>query len=536
MATKYLQRFPKPLLDDLVAGRWLPIVGAGFSRNAVLPPGKSMPLWTDLGDALASDLGDYAAASPLDAISAYEHEYRRPRLIERLSELLLVNDARPGDAHRAFCSIPFDLVCTTNFDFLLERQYELMPRHCTPLIDEEQLAVNLKDRGVGLLKLHGDLHHPARLVATESDYDRFLDAYPLIATFLANLLITRTAVFVGYSLDDPDFRQVWQIVGERLGRSRRTAYTLAVNAKSTDVSRFERRGVKVIELASGKARYSQVLTDAFVELGDHWRANVIPASQVKEEESLRELSLPPDASTRLCFFAIPLKLQSFYRDHVFPVVRDNGLVPVTADDVVAPGDSVLAKIEALIERAFLIVVDASSQNTTAELQLAAKKIERSRLLVVIQRGARPPVDVRDVRVVTRPDIAAADPQEFVNQLQAWLHQAVQEYRPELLEEPSRLLRAREYRAAVIAAISLLENVLRERLELPKLSSSSSRAEPLRQLLLRAQEMGVLRDQPAESILEWLRVRNEVVHTPRHVTKAKAEEIVGGVLQIVQGNI
>jgi hypothetical protein len=40
MASKHLNRFPTPLLDDLVAGRWLPVVGAGFSRNAVLPPNR----------------------------------------------------------------------------------------------------------------------------------------------------------------------------------------------------------------------------------------------------------------------------------------------------------------------------------------------------------------------------------------------------------------------------------------------------------------------------------------------------------------
>lgn len=265
MASKYLQLFPKPLLDDLVAGRWLPVVGAGFSRNAVLPAAKQMPLWSDLGSHLATDLGDYVPATALDAVSAYEHEYGRPRLIERLAELLLVNDARPGDAHRVFCAIPFDIVCTTNFDFLLERQYELIPRHCTPLIDEDQLAINRRELEVALLKLHGDLHHPTRLVATETDYDCFLDKYPLIATFLANLLITRTAVFFGYSLDDPDFRQLWQVVGQRLGRSRRTAYAITVGLKQTEISRFERRGVKVVNLASSKARYAQVLTEVHTQ-------------------------------------------------------------------------------------------------------------------------------------------------------------------------------------------------------------------------------------------------------------------------------
>jgi hypothetical protein len=285
MATKYLQHFPKPLLDDLVASRRLPIVGAGFSRNAVFPPSKQMPLWGELGEILGGELGDYAPNSPLDAISAYEYEYGRPKLIEKISEALLVGEARPGDAHQAFCSIPFDLVCTTNFDFLLERQYELIPRNCIPFVDEDQLAINLKDPGVVLFKLHGDLHHPARLVATETDYDRFLEKYPLLATFLANLLITRTAVLVGFSLDDPDFRQIWQIVGERLGRSRRMAYAIAVNAKPTDVSRFERRGVRVINLPGGKRKYGEVLAEAFSELRDSWRAKLIPASQVKEEQS-----------------------------------------------------------------------------------------------------------------------------------------------------------------------------------------------------------------------------------------------------------
>ena len=200
MPKKYIDAFPKPLLDDLVAGKWLPIVGAGFSRNAILPPKKQMPLWQELGKLVGKELGDYEPSNPIDALSAYEYEYKRPKLIELLFKLLLVDDARPGDAHKSFCQMQFDLVCTTNFDFLLEKQYELTPRHCTPLVDEDQLSVNLSDAGVALLKLHGDLHHPTRLIATENDYDLFLNKYPLLATYIANLLITRTAVLSWFSV------------------------------------------------------------------------------------------------------------------------------------------------------------------------------------------------------------------------------------------------------------------------------------------------------------------------------------------------
>lgn len=439
---KYIQHFPKPLLDDLVGGRWLPMVGAGFSRNAVVPKGMRMPLWGDLGDALSRELEDYSPSNALDAISAHEHDFGRPKLVERLSELLLVHEARPGDTHRAFCSIPFDLVCTTNFDFLVEQQYELLHRHCTPLVDDDQLSINLKDTGLSLLKLHADLHHPTRMVLTESDYDRFLDKYPLLATFLANLLITRTAVLIGYSLDDPDFRQVWQVVGHRLGRSRRTAYAIGVGVKSTDISRFARRGVRVISLPGSTGRYAEVLAAAFTELGDYWREKVIPASQVKDEQPLRELSLPPEASNRLCFFAVPLSVLSFYRDRVFPVAREHGFVPVSADDVVSPGDSVFAKIEALIQRAQLFVVDASTSNTLLELGMARARMDWSRILLVSPSPGELPVDVRDIQVLVRPDVAAAESEEFLVAVSKWFAAAAEQIGPRLTEEPRRLLRAK----------------------------------------------------------------------------------------------
>jgi hypothetical protein len=74
----------------------------------------------------------------LDAISAYQHEYGRAKLIERLTQLLLIKRRS-----RAMRTVPsarsIDIVCTTNFDFLLKRQYDAIPRYVYPVIDEEQL-------------------------------------------------------------------------------------------------------------------------------------------------------------------------------------------------------------------------------------------------------------------------------------------------------------------------------------------------------------------------------------------------------------
>ncbi len=541
MAAKYLQYFPKPVLDDLINGRWLPVIGAGMSLNAILPKGKNMPLWSALSNQLSDELNDYSATSVLDGISAYEHEFGRTRLIERLSEILLIREALPGNAHKEFCTIPFDIVCTTNFDFLLERQYDLTPRYVYPVVDEEQLSINTGSAGTLLLKLHGDLRHPSRLIVTESDYDGFLSNYPLLATYLSHQLITKTGVFIGYSLDDPDFRQIWQIVSDRLGRTRRMAYTITVNARPADVARFERRGVKVINLPGAKEKYGEVLAATFKELREYMRDKVISVSKVTEEQPLRELLLPRDATTRLCFFALPLELLPFYRERVFPVVEEAGFVPVTADDVVSPGDNVSAKLDTLIDRSSVMVAELTSAWTMAEYRIAIARIKESeddqlgrrrlRLIVVVTDPEQLPASAKGLSVLTRAKNISDVAEGFIADLAGMLRSIAEETGLERNREPERLFEAKEYRAAVISAMTLLEARLREKLnKVPW--PQTSRPLSMRSLVDQGIERGIVPQGLKPSLDAWIRVRNEVVHSSIAISKAQANEIVGTISEVI----
>jgi uncharacterized protein YutE (UPF0331/DUF86 family) len=541
VAVTYLPHFPKPVLDDLVTGKWLPVVGAGMSLNAILPAGKKMPLWAGMSKELTDELSDFASTSILDGISAYEHEFGRSRLIERLSEVLLIKEAHPGNAHKEFCTIPFDIVCTTNFDFLLERQYDLTPRYVYPVVDEEQLSINGSSAGTLLLKLHGDLRHPSRLIVTEADYDGFLTRYPLLATYLSNQLITKTAIFIGYSLDDPDFRQIWHVVSERLGRTRRMAYTIAVNARPADVTRFERRGVKVINLPGGREKYGDVLAATFKELREYLRDNVINVSKVTEEQPLRELLLPRDATTRLCFFSLPLELLPFYRERVFPVVEDAGFVPVTADDVVTPGDNISAKLDTLIDRSAVMVVELTSAWTLAEYRMALARIKGAEadlgqrkqlhLIVVVTDQEQVPASAKGFPVLTRPNKLTDDSDGFIADLNGILRRIAAETGIERQAEPKRLFDAKEYRAAVISAMTLLEATLRERLNKspwPQVRRPMS----MRSLIDHAVEQNIIQPVLRTQIDSWIRLRNEVVHSSIAIGKAQAREMIDGVLALL----
>lgn len=556
MSTKYLKLFPKPLLDDLVAGRWLPVVGAGMSLNAKLPPGQSMPLWPKLGELLSADLSDFSPTTTLDAISAFQHEFGRSKLIERLIDILHIKDAQPGRAHDAFCAVPFDIACTTNFDFLLERQYERGPQFVYTVVDEEQLSINGSPAGTLLLKIHGDLRHPSRLVVTEEDYDAFLNKYPLIATYLANLLITKTAVFIGYSLDDPDFRQIWNIVSSRLGKTRRMAYTVAVDASASEIARYERRGVKVVNLPGPKSRYGDTLAEAFAELHSYWRDNVLSASKVTEEEPLRELLLPRDSQSRLCFFSVSVDRLSLYKSEIFPYVQALGLVPITADDVVSPGDNINAKIDALIDRSAVIVAEPTTQRTLAELRKAITR--RSR--VIPGSEARPelriivvsddPVVIVECNALTgvhhvAADSLTSDPSRFGGQLSEILSRIVEAIGLDKDQEPRRLLNKGEWRAAIISVMTLLETRLRsninsydvsvnihpgDRLSLQPIDRH--RFDSLRSLLDTALKMGIISIEDRRNLDVWTRLRNEVVHIGVDVNPNKARQVVNGVMNVV----
>lgn len=263
----YLEFFPIPLLQDLCENQVLPFIGSGFSLNAITPPGRRMPLIDQIADCLSEQLPEFMRASPMDVISEFDIRFGRAELAEQFYQLFLVGLAKPGAAHLAFARLPFDIVVTTNVDPLLEQAYFDVDRFPQVVMFDDQLPVkDTSDNPVELLKIHGDVNYPDRIIFTEADYDTFAARFPLQVTYLASLLITRTPLFIGYSVDDYDLRQIWNIIGERLGRMRRKAYVIEVAASPTMIARYERRGVHVINLPGSRANFGEILTQTFRQL------------------------------------------------------------------------------------------------------------------------------------------------------------------------------------------------------------------------------------------------------------------------------
>jgi hypothetical protein len=262
---------------------------------------------------------------------------------------------------------------------------------------------------------------------------------------------------------------------------------------------------------------------------------------VTEEKPLRELLLPRDATTRLCFFSLPLELLPFYRERVFPIVEEAGFVPVTADDVIAPGDNISAKIDALIDRAAVMVAELTSSWTMAEYRMALARIrgaeidsaqhKQLRLIVVAANYEQTPLSAQGFPVLQRPNIITDDPEGFLADLGGLLREIAAETGIERQAEPQRLFQSKEYRAAVISAVTLLEAKLRESLnKMPW--PQTQRPLSMRSLVDQAVEQRIISQDLRRRIDSWMRTRNEVVHSSISVSRNQAAEIVNGILEVI----
>ena len=123
----------------------------------------------------------------------------------------------------------------------------LLHRPVSVVVTKDRLTIGNKDESK-IVKLHGDFNHPDRMIITENDYDMYIERNPVFATYIANLFITNTMLLIGYSLDDDDFRGIWQIINSRLGNMTQPAYCITVNASQEKIARYHRRNIRVINL------------------------------------------------------------------------------------------------------------------------------------------------------------------------------------------------------------------------------------------------------------------------------------------------
>jgi hypothetical protein len=202
-------------------------VGAGLSTGAGLPG------WNQLIEQLARELKVDPAVrvDHLDLAQWYHETFGK----ERLGELLKATfggKGKPTLAHYLLLGLPLRHVITTNYDHLLEQTLHALKRHPMLVVRQEDV-VHTGGPGVYVVKLHGDAHQPDEIVLSREDYQTFFENRPAMALLLEGLLLNQTFFFVGYSLRDMNFQQIFSRIARMLSEARRPAFATSFEARGT---------------------------------------------------------------------------------------------------------------------------------------------------------------------------------------------------------------------------------------------------------------------------------------------------------------
>lgn len=193
-------------------------IGAGASVEA------GLPTWQHLIDLVAKDLNlSEAQIAQLEKLDlrdqasilrsrAQTQRQNLGQLIERHTEA-----TRCSLTHCLLASLNVREAITTNYD----RLYEIAVSKAGQTLSVLP-GTHVKPGCPWLLKLHGSIDDAKGLVLTREDYFGLLERRGALLGLVQAMLLTKTMVFVGYSLTDEDFHSVMNDVrkaasGNRVG-------------------------------------------------------------------------------------------------------------------------------------------------------------------------------------------------------------------------------------------------------------------------------------------------------------------------------
>ena len=178
-------------------------IGAGVSKSSETKTIK-MPSWGDLIDSLISDLNiegetDYLKIAQLYYLTFGEHLYYKK-----------IKDFFPDNIpHSKIHDLIFKLnphsVITTNWDTLLEAAINAKTYFYNVVSSDQDLMKSYL--GKKLIKMHGDFKNH-NIVFKEDDYLNYSYKFPLIENYVKSIISTHTVLFLGYSYNDIDLKQI----------------------------------------------------------------------------------------------------------------------------------------------------------------------------------------------------------------------------------------------------------------------------------------------------------------------------------------
>eukprot|EP00808_Paulinella_micropora_P015904 g76835.t1 len=117
--------------------------------------------------------------------------------------------------HTLLQALPSTETITMNYDQL----FELASRdggRAVKVLPYEFYSWSLRSKQRWLLKMHGCVKHPGDIVLTREDYLTYNDKKQSLSGLVQSAMLTKHMLFVGFSMDDPNFHTIASTVKKAL--------------------------------------------------------------------------------------------------------------------------------------------------------------------------------------------------------------------------------------------------------------------------------------------------------------------------------
>lgn len=216
-------------------------VGAGISANS------NLPTWGELIQSLKKELNlpEERTDSPLRIAQYYYDTFGKNQYTKKIEEIFFKRGlSKPNELHKLIEKIAPKHIITTNYDSLLESQFESGLLRYNVVAEDKDIPYTSSERY--LIKMHGDFSKK-NIVLKEEDYLDYPLNFPMISTLIQSLIMNHTLLFVGYSLSDSTFNSIFRMIQNIFKLDAKNAYFYTPEEPSMIIREYyKKQGIIII--------------------------------------------------------------------------------------------------------------------------------------------------------------------------------------------------------------------------------------------------------------------------------------------------
>lgn len=239
-------KWPDILVNSVVHGDCVIFLGSGISCNSKNAIGRSPKSWKGLLEFAVSKVMDRNKQKIIESKIKKEEYLMACDLIrmalgtndfnDLLTSEFLTPAYNPAEIHNDIFRMDAPVVITPNFDKIYDSHVYSEGKGTISILNQYSSGIidKIRKREPVVLKIHGTIDEPGKMIFTKKDYAKARSECAGFYRLLESLIMTKTFLFLGAGLNDPDIQLLLENNNFQYGETLKHYFVIPSNTYSVD--------------------------------------------------------------------------------------------------------------------------------------------------------------------------------------------------------------------------------------------------------------------------------------------------------------